>query len=67
MIFKKALDLRIPNSGQKIRPFADGPEFTGVKRDAVRHEFRKTYPADNPRAKDKAFERCERDAIADTG
>ena len=35
-----------------------------VKRDLVRHEFIRTYPADTRKAKDKAFERCEKSAIA---
>jgi len=35
-----------------------------AKRDFVPHEFKKTYPAEDPRAKDKAFERCEKSAIA---
>ena len=64
VIFTKALDFALCNTGEQICPFNDRREVLAVKRDFVRHEFNKTYPAENQRAKDKAFERCEKSAIA---
>jgi hypothetical protein len=63
-IFLKALDFALTNSGERTRPFLDGPEVLAVKRDLARHEFMKIYPADNHASKDKAFRRCEQSAIA---
>ena len=64
-IFKRALDYALANSGRRLCPFLDGPEVQAVDREAVRHEFVKAYPADNARAKAKAFERCEMKAVAE--
>jgi hypothetical protein len=63
-IFKRALDFALSDTGVRMRPFPDGPEVLAVKRDAIRMEFIRAYPADSRKAKDKAFERCERDAVA---
>jgi hypothetical protein len=64
-IFKRALDYALADSGKRIHPFLNGPEVLAVDRTAVRHEFLKIYPADAPKAKAKAFERCEIKAVAD--
>jgi hypothetical protein len=64
IIFKKALDSALVSSGQKARPFADGPEVVAADREAVRSEFFKIYPADNVKAKGQAFRRCEQDAVS---
>jgi hypothetical protein len=64
-IFMKALDFTLADTGQRIRPFVDGPEVLGAQRDSARAEFRKSYPADNQKAKDMAFTRCELRAVAD--
>ena len=63
-IFMKAVDFALCNAGEEICPFNDRLMVRAVKRDFVRHEFNKTYPAENQRSKDKAFERCEKSAIA---
>jgi hypothetical protein len=63
--FTNALDFALANGAQRLRPFAaEGPEVLAAKRDAVRQEFLKTYPADNRKAKEKAFERAELKALA---
>jgi hypothetical protein len=65
VIFKRAFDYALATSGENIRPFHDnGPEVRAVKREMVKHEFMKTYPAENAKAKGMAFRRCEHDAIA---
>jgi hypothetical protein len=64
VIFKKALDFVLADAGQRLRPFVDGPEIVAAKRDAVRAEFMKSYPADDRKAKGIAFRRCEEKAIA---
>jgi hypothetical protein len=64
VIFKRTFDAAPGSVGRKMFPFADGPEVLAVTREAVRAEFMKAYPADNPKAKAEAFRRCERDALA---
>jgi len=64
VMFKRALENAIGAAGQRIRPFPDGPEVLAARRDAVRAEFLKIYPADDRKAKGEAFRRCEKDAIA---
>jgi hypothetical protein len=65
IIFKTAFDYALTSYGENVRPFHyDGPEVRAVKREMVRHEFMKTYPAENVKAKGVAFGRCEKDAIA---
>jgi hypothetical protein len=63
-IFKRALDRMLGDLGKQIRPFLDGPAVKAVERSYVRREFMKAYPADNDKAKSKAFERSERDAVS---
>jgi hypothetical protein len=63
-IFLKALDFALAESGERTRPFLKGPEVFAVKRDLVRAEFVKIYPADKRKAKGVAFLRCEQSAIA---
>ncbi len=63
-IFLRALDFTLANTGERTRPFANGPEVIAAKRDPVKAEFIKIYPADNYKAKDVAFRRSEQAAIA---
>jgi hypothetical protein len=63
-IFMKALDFALADSGQRMRPFLDGPEVIAAQRDLVQAEFMKIYPADNRKAKEVAFRRSEQAAIA---
>ncbi len=63
-IFMKALDFALCNAGGEICPFNDKLTVRAVKRDFVRHEFNKTYPAENKKAKEKAFMRCGKSAVA---
>jgi hypothetical protein len=63
-IFLKALDFALADTGERLRPFHDGAEVVAAKRDLVRAEFIKIYPADKQKAKDTAFLRCEQSAIA---
>jgi hypothetical protein len=62
-IFCKALDYTLADTGQRMRPYHDGPEVMAAKRNLVRAEFLKNYPADNAKAKGKAFLRCEMEAV----
>ena len=64
VIFKRALDRALGDVGKQMCPFFDGPEVLAADRTAVRREFLKAYPADNARAKAKAFERSEVKAIS---
>ncbi len=64
VIFRRVLENTIGDAGQRIRPFPDGPEIVAARRDAVRAEFMKSYPADSRKAKGMAFGRCEKEAIA---
>jgi hypothetical protein len=68
-IFKQALDNALRDTGKRIRAFTDGPGVLAIDvwaadRDDVRREFMKIYPAENDKAKWKAFERCLLDAVA---
>jgi hypothetical protein len=63
LIFKRALDKLLADCGKPMRPFLDGPEVRAVDRQLVRDEFMKAYPADNTKAKAKAFERYEKSAV----
>jgi AAA domain len=65
LVFRRALENTIAAVGQPIRPFPEGPEVLATRRDAVRAEFLKIYPADDPKAKGQAFRRCEKDAVAE--
>jgi hypothetical protein len=47
-----------------MRPFSDGPEVLAAKRESVKAEFLKSYPADSDKAKGMAFLRCEKLALA---
>lgn len=62
-IFKRAFDFALCESGEDIRPFPSGPMVRAVKRDLARNEFLKTYPAENAKAKAKAFLRASREAV----
>jgi hypothetical protein len=64
VIFKRVLDNTLANVGRRMRPFSDGPEVLAAKRDSVRAEFLKSYPADSDKAKGMAFLRCEKLALA---
>jgi hypothetical protein len=63
IIFRRALEFALTDTGQRMRPFTDGPEVLAAKRDVVRAEFMRIYPADSRKAKGEAFRRCERDAV----
>jgi hypothetical protein len=62
-IFKEAFDEAIGSVGKRTSPRAGMPEVLAVDREAVRDEFLRRYPADEPDAKRKAYIRCEKDAI----
>jgi hypothetical protein len=68
LIFKRALDKTLGDSGKRMRPFPDGPEVLAVQLGTVRAEFLKVYPAENEDAKakaktkTKAFERAIKQA-----
>jgi hypothetical protein len=63
VIFKDALNVALADAGERLAPFLDGPEGPAVKRDSVRAEFMKRYPADKPKTKEKAFARAEQRAL----
>ncbi|RBP18158.1 AAA domain-containing protein [Roseiarcus fermentans] len=63
-IFERALDFALCSTPETIYPYPNGPAVRGVKREFVRHEFLKTYPADSPKAKGVAFGRCAKEAVA---
>jgi AAA domain len=71
LIFKRALDKTLDESGKRVRPFLDGAEVLAVPTAALRAEFMKTYPADNAdpkaqaKARAKAFERAIKQAVED--
>lgn len=71
LIFKRALELTLLDSGKRLRPRLDGPEVLAVQLGTVRAEFVRAYPADNAdakakaKAKAKAFERAVKQAMAD--
>jgi hypothetical protein len=58
VVFKQALDLKLLDCGQQMRPFFDGPEVRAVKSLIVEAEFLKAYSAPTLKAKKTAFIRC---------
>jgi len=64
IIFKRALDEALDNFGKMTIPRTGMPEVKAVDREAVRTEFFRLYPADNPKARKEAFLRCAKDAVA---
>jgi hypothetical protein len=63
LIFKRALDKTLDESGKLLKPFSDGPEILAVASATVREEFLKTYPHENAKTKGKAFERAIKQAV----
>jgi AAA domain len=63
IIFKRALDEALGSVGRATTPRPGTPEVKAVDREAVRTEFYRLYPADDTKAKGKAFARGEKDAI----
>jgi hypothetical protein len=57
-LLRKVLMTLLATAGEKIQPYADGPEVLAVKADYVRAEFFKQHAADQPDSKRKAFDRA---------
>jgi hypothetical protein len=64
LIFKQVLDRSLCDCGKRIRPFLVDPEVLAVRSSTVRTEFLKTYPAENAKAKEQAFGRAIKRAVA---
>ena len=63
-IFRRALVEALDACGKDISPRAGMPQVKAVDREIVRAEFLKIYPAQNRKAKEMAFLRCEKEAVA---
>jgi hypothetical protein len=60
--FRDALAAAMGKNGVRIPPVEGEGDVMCVEREAVRREFIATYPADEPKAKDKAWTRCLMDS-----
>jgi hypothetical protein len=68
-LLRRVLMTVLGDSGQKVRPFPDGPEVCACNLDLVRAEFYRQYPADGTdqqkaEARRKAFGRSVKESIA---
>lgn len=57
-LFFASLDEALSDRSEQVRPYADGPIITAVRRDAIREVFFRSHPAETDNAKRVAFNRA---------
>jgi len=57
-LLRKVLMTLLVSAGEKIRPYADGPEVLAVKSDYVKAEFFKQHPSELVDTKRRAYDRA---------